>query len=228
MINLKKGQKINLKKDVVASNGSVGISDFYVGCNWGKIKTSKMFGLITDLKEVDLDLSALLFDEKGEMVDYVYSPFYRIEFLSSFGYQRGKLASKNGAIVSSGDDREGDDSDDNLDNEIISVDLKKIAPDVKQIYFFLNYCDDEDIDFSVIPYAKIRIFEGSVNVVKQVYAEFNLPKESSLKNCKSLIMGRLYLEGNEWKYEALGTPLKAENICATMNEIRSQVKALAK
>ena len=213
-INLTKGQRINLKKD----NGS-SLTQFCVGCNWGSIvKSSGFLGLGKKVEDVDLDLSCVIFDDKGELIDHIYSPLYRPEFLSRYGMPPGKVNSRDFALSHSGDDRKGDsDGDGGLDNEIITVDLTRVAPEVSQIYFFLNNCGKED--FSQIPYASIRMFEGTPNSVKEVFASYNVAAEPKYRGMTALIMGKLYRRNGEWKFSAIGDAFPDKNLCDTIRRI---------
>ena len=79
-IRLEKGQRINLEK----GNGSK-LTNFCVGCNWGAIVTKGFFGLGKSVQDVDLDLSCVMFDSNGQLVDHIYSPLYQREFLVRYG-----------------------------------------------------------------------------------------------------------------------------------------------
>lgn len=218
-INLQKGQRINLEKD----NGAR-MSQFCVGCNWGGIPVHKKgflgFGGSTEIRDVDLDLSCVVIDGGGNMIDHIYSPLYRKEFLGAYGMPAGKLESKDGALRHSGDDLKGDsdDGDDGLDNEIITVNLDKIAPEAAQIFFFLNNAGKED--FEEIPYASIRMFEGSPQRVNEVFAKYDVTAEPAFKNKRALIMGRLYKKDNNWKFNAIGDATDDPNLCETINRIK--------
>ena len=97
-INLQKGQKINLEKN----NGSK-LTDFCVGCNWGAItKRGGFLGIGKQTIDVDLDLSCAMFDAKGQLVDFIYSPLYRPELLTQYGQKPGKLSSYDGALRHTG------------------------------------------------------------------------------------------------------------------------------
>lgn len=199
-INLTKGQRIDLRK----ASGAT-LSDFCVGVNWGGIETRGFLGLTKKVQQVDLDLSAVLLDTQGELCDHIYSPLYKPEILAKFGLPPGKLAAANGALRHTGDDQAGDSGgDDDLDNEIITVNLNQVAANVGQIFFFVNSCGSED--FSVIPYAKIRMFEGNPSKVKEVFASYNVAAEQQFAGKKALILGRLYRRGSEWKFAAMGEP----------------------
>lgn len=217
-INLQKGQRINLEKD----NGSR-MDQFCVGCNWGGIPVEKkgFFGLVNskEVKDVDLDLSCVIADANGNIIDHIYSPLYRKEFLGAYNMPAGKLDSKDGALHHSGDDRTGDtDGDDGLDNEIITVNLNKLSSEAAQIFFFLNNVGKED--FAQIPYATIRMFEGTPQKVNEVFAQYNVAAEPEFRNRRALIMGKLYKKDNNWKFNAIGDATDDANICETINRIK--------
>lgn len=201
-INLQKGQKIDLRK-----NTGETLTKFCVGVNWGgiEVESSSLFGLVKNkkVKEVDLDLSCIMTDSEGKFCDWVYSPLWRQEALDKFKIPKGKLQSTNNALVHSGDDLQGDlDGDDGLDNEIIKVDLSKVPNNVEKIFFFLNNVGKED--FSQIPYAKIRMYEGTPTFVKEVFASYDVVAEANYRNKKALIMGKLYRKNGAWKFDAIG------------------------
>jgi tellurium resistance protein TerZ len=200
-INLQKGQRINLEKNTGAK-----LTNFCVGVNWGAIETAGGFlGLGKKTVDVDLDLSCVLIDANRKLSDFIYSPLYRPEILSKFGLSKGKLDTNDRALHHSGDDLAGDKGgDDGLDNEIISVDLTRLNPNVEQIFFFLNNVGKED--FSQIPYAKIRIYEGTPARVKEVFASYDVSKEPQYAGKRAMIMGKLYKKDKDWKFNAIGDP----------------------
>lgn len=177
--------------------------EFCVGVNWGGIESRGFLGLTKKVQDVDLDLSAALLDTQGALCDHIYSPLYKPELLAKFGLPPGKLMAANGALKHTGDDRAGDSGgDDGLDNEIITVNLNLVPANVGQIVFFLNSCGNED--FAMIPYAKIRMFEGTPAKVKEVFASYNVAAEPQYRGKRALILGRLYRRGSEWKFAAIG------------------------
>lgn len=229
-IRLEKGQRINLIKEESGAK----LTNFCVGCNWGMIETGRTrevvdnegflgFGRKTHfVKEkiaVDLDLSCIMVDENGNIIDHIYSPEYRVDFLRQYGMPPGKLDSNDRALHHTGDDREGDeDGDDGLDNEIITVDLARVSPKVNQIFFFLNNCGTED--FSQIPYATIRMFEGKPDCPpKQVFASYDVAAEAQYRGKLALIMGKLYRKNTDWKFAAIGDAFEDANLCLTIRRI---------
>ncbi len=216
-IRLEKGQKINLEKESGAR-----LTSFCVGCNWGAIETETSgflgFGRKTEAKAVDLDLSCVLVDSGGRIVDHIYSPEYRRDFLEKYNMPPGKLDSSDGALHHSGDDRAGDQGgDDGLDNEIISVNLAKVDAGISQIFFFLNNVGPED--FSMIPYASIRMYEGTPQTVKEVFASYDVAADRKYSGRRALIMGKLYKRNGAWRFSAIGDATDDMNICDTIARI---------
>lgn len=205
-IRLEKGQRINLEK----SNGSK-LTQFFVGCNWGAIeRAAGLFGLRKEVVDVDVDLSCIMIDANGRLVDTLYSPLYNKDMFTKVGLPIGKDLSADGSMYHTPDDTEGDKGgDDGLDNEIITVDLQKVNPIIDQIFFFLNIYSPKDIDFLKIPYAAIRMceYEGTqkdIRKIKEVFAQYDVAKDNQFARKNALIMGRLYRHNGDWKFAAIG------------------------
>jgi tellurium resistance protein TerZ len=212
-ISLTKGQKIDLKK----TTGET-LTNFCVGVNWGAIESKGFLGLSKKVQNIDLDLSCILVDEQNNICDHLYSPLYRVEVLQQFGLTKGKLLTSDGALKHTGDDLAGDSGgDDGLDNEIITVDLSRINPNVTQIFFFLNNAGRED--FSQIPYSKIRMYEGTPTKVNSVFASYNVSAETQYTGKLSIIMGKLYKRNGEWKFSAIGDPTEDTFLGQTIHRI---------
>ena len=217
-INLTKGQKIDLRK----SSGEQ-LTNFCVGVNWGAIETIKkgLFGSKKIVEDVDLDLSCIMTDSNGELYDWIYSPEYN-GFLQKNNFPLGKLYSKDGALRHSGDDRQGDvGGDDGLDNEIISVDLSRVDSNIDKIFFFLNiYLNPgQNFDFSHIPFAKIRMYEGTPTRVNNVHSNYDIVTDKSYVGKGALIMGKLYRRNGEWKFDAIGEPSNDKMFLQTITKI---------
>lgn len=221
-IRLEKGQRINLEK----SNGSK-LTNFCVGCNWGALKTGRrieqvvkegFLGLgretrwVDEEVDLDLDLSCIMVDANGNLVDNLYSPLYNPQMFKQVGLPIGKERSTDGSMMSAGDDTEGDKGgDDGLDNEIITVDLTKVNPRISQIFFFLNIYSPKNVDFLKIPYAAIRMYEGTPTRVNSVFAQYDVAKEPQFAGKDALIMGKLYRHNGEWKFAAIGDAFTDNN-----------------
>jgi tellurium resistance protein TerZ len=199
-INLQKGQRINLEK----SNGSK-LQNICVGINWGAIEKKGWLGGVKK-EAVDLDASCALYDEKKNAIDVIYF---------------GSLTSKDGSIKHSGDDRTGDiGGDDGLDNEVITVDFSRLNPSVNHVAFVLNSFQGQD--FATIPFASIRIYEGSPKQVNEVFATYDIANGSGFKGHVSMVMGVFYKRNGEWKFNAVGEPTKDKKLEETIKTVTSK------
>lgn len=214
-IRLEKGQRINLEK-----NNGTKLTNFCVGCNWGAIIKKTFFGLSSSVVDVDLDLSCLLFDAEGKAIDHIYSPLYAFaDRNKEIGLPNGKVDSIDRALHHTGDDQSGDQNgDDGLDNEIITVDLNRVNSNVNQIVFFLNIYNNNDFqgDFSEIPYASIRMYEGTATKVREVFAQYDVATKDNCRGKRALIMGKLYRRNGEWKFAAIGDAFEDKSIVHTI------------
>ena len=190
-VNLVKGQKISLKKE----DGS-NLNSFCVGANWGMIEKKGFFG--KKKVAVDLDLSVALFDENKNFVNVVY--YGNLQF--------------NG-IKHSGDDLVGDaNGDDGLDNEVIEINLSQIPSNIYHIVFILNSFKGQD--FATIPFASIRLYEGTPSRVQNVVATYNVANDPKFAGYVSMILGKLYKRNGEWKFSAMGEATKDRNLEETI------------
>ena len=188
-INLEKGQRINLEK----SNGTKLLS-VCVGINWGAIEKKGLLG--TKKEAVDLDASCVVYDAKKTLIDSVN---FR------------KLMSDDRSIKHSGDDLTGDlNGDDGLDNEVITLDLSKINPAANYIGFFVNSFRGQD--FKEIPFASIRIYEGTPTKVNLEYARYDIANDASFAGNVTMILGVFYKKNDDWKFNAIGVPTKDKKL----------------
>jgi tellurium resistance protein TerZ len=192
-INLIKGQKINLQK-----GGGGALTKFCAGANWGALPTGQ---------SVDLDLYVASFDGNKNTVEII-----------GFG-ERWK--SSTGAMNHSGDDTSGDvGGDDGLDNEIVTVDLSKLQPNVEKIAVFLTSFRGQD--FAIVPHASIRIYEGSNTQVTNVVAKYDIGKDATFAGHVVMVMGLFYKHNGEWKFNAIGTPTKDRTYKDAVSTIKSK------
>lgn len=226
-IRLEKGQRINLEKESGAK-----LTNFCVGCNWGAIMVETPgflgFGKKKEELDVDVDLSCVMTDQNGQLVDTLYSPLYKPQFLQEAGLPVGKDWSADKSMYHTPDDTEGDKGgDDGLDNEIIKVDLTKVNPQISQIFFFLNIYSPRGIDFQQIPYVAIRMFEGvPEKAPKQVFAQYDVAKEQQFAGMDALVMGKLYRRNGDWKFAAIGDAFNDNN--DLRNTVRRIINNFAK
>jgi len=213
-IKLEKGQRINLEKETGAR-----LTNFCVGCKWGNVEKKSFFGLLKNNVDVDLDLSCLMFNAEGNPIDHVYSPLFRFAD-RNIGLPNGKLDSLDHAIHHTGDALK---SGPGIDDEVITVDLTRVNPQVSSIVFFLNIYNNADYqgDFSGIPYARIRMYEydRKPENVKEVFAEYNINTMAECAGKRGLVMAKLYRRNNEWKFAAIGDAFEDRSIVNTIARV---------
>lgn len=196
-INLEKGQRINLEK----SNGTK-LQNICVGVNWGAIEKKGFFG--TKKEAVDLDASCAVYDDKKNHIDSVN---FR------------KLISNDRAIKHSGDDLTGDlNGDDGLDNEVITLDFSQLTPTASHVAFFINSFRGQD--FKDIPFASIRIYEGTPTKVSQEFARFDIANDATFAGNVSMVLGVFYKRNDEWKFSAVGVPTNDKKLEQTIVTIQ--------
>lgn len=173
-LSLQKGQKISLTKP-----GAAGLTKVFMGLGWdvASPKTDAR-GKSAESTSIDLDASCLLFDDKRQLVDTVW---FR------------QLASKDGSVKHSGDNRTGaGDGDD----EVIHVDLSAVPANVSHLVFTVNSFTGQD--FSRVANAVSRLVDATSKVE---LARFSLAERGSHTG---LIMTKLYRHSGEWKMQAIG------------------------
>lgn len=113
-ISLVKGQKISLEK----ADGSA-LTKIFLGAGWDVAKKDSLLGMFGGGdSSIDLDASAIMFDENKSVIDNIWF---------------AQLRSRDGSIQHSGDNRT-DDGDD----ETIHVDLTKVPSQVQSIVFTIS------------------------------------------------------------------------------------------
>ena len=138
---------------------------------------------------MDLDLSALLLDEKDKLIGEDGTIF--------FGNQRGK------GIFLHGDNRTGEGSG---DDEKISITLSNLPSNCQKVIFSVNIYQAKERrqDFSKVRNAYVRILnsdKGNTEICR-----YNLSEDG--KNATSLIFAELYKSGSDWNFRAVGELLQ--------------------
>ena len=189
-VNLEKGQKVSLDK-----TAGTALTQIKMGLGWDVAKSKGFLGFGGGSESVDLDASCLMFSEQGQAVDAIYF---------------AQLASKDGSIRHSGDNRTGaGDGDD----ETITVDLSRIPATVKTLMFTVNSFTGQS--FEKVQNAYCRLLNAQNN---QEVARFNLSCQGSHT---ALIVAKLYRHNGEWKMHAIG-----ENaVGRTFNDLMPQLVA---
>lgn len=151
-VNLVKGQKLNLSKEVT------GLSKVMIGLGWDAAKK----GLFRTTPDIDCDASAIILGTDDKLIDVVY-----------FGNRSG--AKK--CVYHHGDNLTGDGDG---DDEQITVDLANMPESVGKIVFVVNIfgCEQRKQDFGMIKNAFIRLVDVSTG--KEI-CKYNLSENYSGK-----------------------------------------------
>lgn len=182
VLDLTKGMTLDLTK---VDNAS-GLTDVAVGVNWGMISKGGFFGFGADKQNVDLDLSAIMYDSDGKHVETVYY---------------GNLSAK--GVRHSGDDLTGDAEADDKDNEVITVKLPDTQPRVTKIVFVLVSFRGQD--FGDLPYAGINLYNTTSGKVKLANTNVDIAKDSKYKGKVSMVFAALERKAN-WEYRIIAEP----------------------
>lgn len=167
---------INLQK---GQRIAIGLQHLVVGLGWDPAETGDDF---------DLDASACMLGEDKKMPADDFFVFYN------------NLKSRDGACVSSGDDRTGKNSEDG-DDERITVDLSKVSSAITSIVFSasIHEAEKKRQNFGQVQNSYIRIYNAENDELICIY---ELSEDFSTET--SIEFGRLYLHKEEWKFEATG------------------------
>ena len=184
MVNLKKGEKINLTKS------DAGLRKIMVGLGWDEAQPQQ-HGLralfAAKPADIDCDASVILCGENGKLIP---SKDFCIYF--------GNLRHSSGAVVHQGDNLTGGGEG---DDEQIMVDLSIMPPEVAKLVFVVNIYDANvrRQHFGMIRNAFIRLVNTKNNTE---ICRYNLTDDYS--GSTGLIVGELFRSGNEWQFNAIG------------------------
>lgn len=195
-INLQKGQKIDLTK------GGTGLTDVMVGLGWDEAQQQPtggggLFGMFKSqpqkTQDIDCDASAILLNANGKLVGTEASDCC-IYF--------GNLRHSSDAIIHQGDNLTG--AGDGDDEEIL-VNLNRVPQDIHKIVFTVNIYDANvrNQHFGMIQNAFIRLVDSKK---QQEICRFNLSE--NYNGMTGLVVGELYRHNGEWKFNAIGQPVK--------------------
>ncbi len=77
----------------------------------------------------------------------------------------------------------------------------------------------ENFDFSHVPYAKIRMYEGTAKKVNTVFANYDIATNSTYAGKGALILGKLYRRNDTWRFDAIGDPTSDKVFLQTITNI---------
>jgi len=140
----------------------------------------------TDGTAFDLDASA-----------FVLGANERVRMDNDFIFY-GNLASNDGSITHTGDNRTGVGEG---DDEAIKVNLTKVAADVQKIAVGVSIHEAEarQQNFGMVRAAFIRVVNDQT---QEELARYDLSEDASTET--AMIFGEVYRNGSEWKFRAVG------------------------
>lgn len=173
MVSLQKGQAISLTK----KDGGT-LKRVAMGTGWDGVKKKGGFlGFGGGKADIDLDASAIVYKGKS-IVDQIW---FR------------QLASLDGNIVHSGDNRSGDGDG---DDETINVDLSRLAQDVTAVAFTVNSFSGQGFSEVENAYTRLVDLETGAEI-----ARYSL---SDTGPHTALIMAVIKRDGAGWTMKAIG------------------------
>lgn len=209
-IVLKKDQKVSMVESVLKDSVTVSdpgteesvINNIDVCIGWDISNVPKeapkgfmgmLKGLADSIEYIDCDVSVFLTDDSNRLV---------ADGLIYFG----KLESRCGGITHSGDHRTGEEDG---DNEVISVDFKKIPLSVHKLVFVISIfkSGEKNIYFENVKNSFVRIVDKNT---EEVLLSYDLDED--YKGMRSVLAGELTRENSGWVFTALGQGSKAKNI----------------
>ncbi|RZF63949.1 TerD family protein [Sphingomonas populi] len=190
MVSLQKGQSVRLEK-----SGGGTLTRVAMGVGWDVRKSKGVFGLFGGGGgDIDLDASCLLFDAGGTLLDQVW---FR------------QLASSDGSIVHSGDNRTGaGDGDD----ETINVDLTRVPATVQSLVFTVNSFTGESFDRIENAYCRVIDLSNGKEM-----ARYDLTGSGPHTG---QVMAKLVRSGDGWEMKALGERTTGRTFHDMMGVIR--------
>ncbi len=171
-ISLQKGGNVNLSKEAPS------MKNILVGLGWN--------ARATDGAGFDLDASAFLLQESGKVSSDAGFIFYN------------QKASPCGGVVHLGDNTTGEGDG---DDEVVKIDLSKLAGDVQKVAFSVTIHDAESRrqNFGQVSDAYIRLVDEASG---QEVARYDLSEDASVET--AITFGELYRHNGEWKFKAVG------------------------
>lgn len=193
-VNLSKGQRINLSKEVE------GLSKIMVGLGWDAAKQSggilnHLFGSTS--YSIDCDASAITMGNGNKYRACIYY---------------GNLSEDN--VYHHGDNLTGDGDG---DDEQITVDLAHLSSEIERMVFVVNIynCTERKQDFGLIKNAYIRLVDESTG--KEI-CKYNLSDDYAGKT--AMIFAEVYRNNGEWKFNAIGQGTNDASISQLINRYR--------
>jgi tellurium resistance protein TerZ len=192
----------NKRIAILRKNGVIRLRDF---CPGRVIPEQVSFGLAwdkTNNKEIDLDASAICLDENLQQIDVVYFEHLR---------------STDGAIVHSGDERQGVSKG---DDETINLRLCAVDPRVQFIGFVINSFSGEELDD--IADASCHLYDTAT---RRDIARYALSDSHELDHRTALVMGCLFRSSDyydgEWQLHIISEASQGRTVNDNVDELQN-------
>ncbi len=173
---------VNLQKGqkVSLTKGNPGLSKVVVGLGWD-------VNVFDTGGDFDLDAAAFLLTDSGKVSkseDFVYY---------------GNLSHPSGSVVHQGDNLTGAGEG---DDEQIKINLSMVPADITKIAFTVTIYEAETRrqNFGQVSNAFIRIYNEETG---EELLRYDLGEDFSIET--AAVFGELYKNGNEWKFNAIGS-----------------------
>lgn len=181
-ITLSKNQSISLEKTAGSH-----LTKVNMGLGWDPVKkTGFLSKLLGGGAEIDLDASCLVLDASKNLLDMVW---FR------------QLASQEGSVRHSGDNRSGEGSG---DDEVISVDLGALPSTAQYLVFTVNSFTGQTFD--QVENAYCRLINPSQN---SELARFNLSEKGAHTG---VVMAYLVRSAEDWTLTAVGAAASGRSV----------------
>ncbi|MBR4674313.1 MAG: TerD family protein [Victivallales bacterium] len=207
VINLQKGQTINLEKDVYD------LSSVTVGLGWDVKESPKglfssLLGKKNENDDYDLNAIAFMLDSDGKVA--------RLGDRKMVGGDvvfYNNLRHFTGYVYHTGDNRTGDGEGD-AEQIIINLDKLDACYDVIVILASIYHGIQKHQDFGQVENAFIR----AVDAKGREMLRYDLSNEEKYDGMCSMVFGEFYRRNGGWKFRAIGTPYATDSFVAIMRE----------
>lgn len=159
---------------------------------WDPVRTSRW--LRSRSVDIDLNAAALLF-AADQIVDVVYHE---------------QLSSRDGSVRHLGDSTTGEGKG---DNEIITVDLTRLPPEVTTIVFIVTSYSGQTFD--QIENAFCRLVDGMSDTE---IARYDLTGGGPHTG---LVLGKLFRTNEVWQFDPIGEPIRAQHPVEAIPQLRA-------
>lgn len=180
MVNLQKGQKVDLTK------GNAGLKKVMVGLGWDAAESKGLLGIFKQTQTIDCDALAILLNSSGKLMSKDDVVFYN------------NLRHKSGCVIHQGDNLTGDGDGDDEQIAVFLQDLPSIYDRVV-IAVTIYQAYEKKQHFGMIKNAYIRIMNAENG---QELCRYNLSDNYDGKT--AMIFGEIYRHNGEWKFSAVG------------------------